>query len=283
MSNFGDRLHAAVQARGPLCAGIDPHAGLLAEWGLDDDVAGLERFALTAVEGLAPHVSVIKPQSAFYERFGSQGVAVLERVIAESRAAGALVLAGFPGSEAGNAIADVLTGNANPSGHLAVTWPRDVGQVPITYDARPTGRPENPADKYTSKYLDVPNSPQFPFGHGRSYSAFRTSDPKVTVANSVTVEISVTNESERAGTTTLFLFVHDPVASVSRPLLELKRFLSLTLSPREGRRVSFTLERKDFAFLDANLQPVVEPGDFDVYVGFSADPTQLRSASFRLA
>jgi beta-glucosidase len=198
-------------------------------------------------------------------------------------AAGALLLAGFPGSEAGNAIADVLTGNANPSGHLAVTWPRDVGQVPIAYDARPTGRPENPADKYTSKYLDVPNSPEFPFGHGLSYSAFRTSDPKVTVADSVTVEISVTNESERAGTTTLFLFVHDTIASVSPPLLELKRFLSLTLSPREGRRVSFTLERKDFAFLDANLQPVVEPGDFDVYVGFSADPMQLRSASFRLA
>jgi orotidine-5'-phosphate decarboxylase len=91
-TSFGSRVHAAIAARGPLCAGIDPHASLLAAWGLDDDVAGLERFALTAVEGLAPHVAVVKPQSAFYERFGSRGVAVLERVVAESRAAGALVL-----------------------------------------------------------------------------------------------------------------------------------------------------------------------------------------------
>ena len=90
--SFGTRVHTAIAARGQLCAGIDPHAALLAEWGLADDVAGLERFALTAVEGLAPHVSVVKPQSAFYERFGSRGIAVLERVIAESRAAGALVL-----------------------------------------------------------------------------------------------------------------------------------------------------------------------------------------------
>jgi orotidine-5'-phosphate decarboxylase len=91
-TTFGARLHAARAARGPLCAGIDPHAALLHEWGLEDDVAGLERFALTAVEGLAPRVSVVKPQSAFYERFGSRGIAVLERVVAESRAAGALVL-----------------------------------------------------------------------------------------------------------------------------------------------------------------------------------------------
>ena len=85
--SFGARFTAALEARGPLCAGIDPHAGLLAEWGLPDDVGGLERFALTAVEGLAPHVAVVKPQSAFYERFGSRGIAVLERVVAESRAA----------------------------------------------------------------------------------------------------------------------------------------------------------------------------------------------------
>jgi orotidine-5'-phosphate decarboxylase len=90
--SFGARLHAAIAARGQFCVGIDPHAGLLLDWGLGDDVAGLESFALTVVEAVAPHVSVVKPQSAFYERFGSRGVAVLERVVAESRAAGALVL-----------------------------------------------------------------------------------------------------------------------------------------------------------------------------------------------
>ncbi len=89
---FGARLHAAVERRGAFCVGIDPHAALLHDWGLPDDVSGLERFALTVVEAVAPLCSVVKPQSAFYERFGSRGVAVLERVVAESRAAGALVL-----------------------------------------------------------------------------------------------------------------------------------------------------------------------------------------------
>ena len=124
MSTFGERLHAAVQARGPLCAGIDPHASLLAEWGLSDDIAGLERFALTAVEGLAPHVSVIKPQSAFYERFGSRGIAVLERVIVESRAAGALVLLDVKRGDIGStsqAYADAYLDPTSPLASDAVT------------------------------------------------------------------------------------------------------------------------------------------------------------------
>jgi orotidine-5'-phosphate decarboxylase len=124
MSTFGARLHAAVEARGPLCAGIDPHAALLASWGLDDDVAGLERFALTAVEGLAPHVSVIKPQSAFYERFGSRGIAVLERVIAESRTAGALVLLDVKRGDIGStsqAYADAYLDPASPLASDAIT------------------------------------------------------------------------------------------------------------------------------------------------------------------
>jgi orotidine-5'-phosphate decarboxylase len=124
MSTFGERLHAAVAARGPLCAGIDPHASLLAAWGLEDDVAGLERFALTAVEGLAPHVSVIKPQSAFYERFGARGIAVLERVIAESRAAGALVLLDVKRGDIGStsqAYADAYLDPTSPLASDAIT------------------------------------------------------------------------------------------------------------------------------------------------------------------
>ena len=122
--SFGARLHAAMADRGPLCAGIDPHAVLLAEWGLSDDVTGLERFALTAVEGLAPYVPVIKPQSAFYERFGSKGVAVLERVIAESRAAGALVLLDVKRGDIGStsqAYADAYLDPASPLASDAVT------------------------------------------------------------------------------------------------------------------------------------------------------------------
>ncbi|TQL68331.1 orotidine-5'-phosphate decarboxylase [Nocardioides albertanoniae] len=116
---FGSRYAAALSERGRLCAGIDPHASLLHAWGLDDDVAGLERFALTAVEALAPHVPVIKPQSAFYERFGSRGVAVLERVIAESRAAGALVLLDAKRGDIGSTSQAYADAYLDPSSPLA--------------------------------------------------------------------------------------------------------------------------------------------------------------------
>lgn len=121
---FGARLHAAVADRGPFCVGIDPHAALLHAWGYDDDVAGLERFALGAVEAVAPHCSIVKPQSAFYERFGSRGVAVLERVIAESRAAGALVLLDIKRGDIGStsqAYADAYLDPASPLASDAVT------------------------------------------------------------------------------------------------------------------------------------------------------------------
>ena len=119
MTTFGARFAAALEDRGPLCAGIDPHAGLLAEWGLPDDVSGLERFALTAVEGLAPYVAVVKPQSAFYERFGSRGVAVLERVLAESRAAGALVLLDVKRGDIGSTTQAYADAYLDPSSPLA--------------------------------------------------------------------------------------------------------------------------------------------------------------------
>ena len=121
---FGSRLVAAVADRGPFCVGIDPHAGLLQAWGYDDDVAGLERFALGAVEAVAPHCSVIKPQSAFYERFGSRGVAVLERVIEAGRAAGALVLLDVKRGDIGStsqAYADAYLDPASPLACDAVT------------------------------------------------------------------------------------------------------------------------------------------------------------------
>ena len=121
---FGSRLHDALRDRGQLCAGIDPHTSLLHAWGLDDDVAGLERFALGAVEAVAPLVAVVKPQSAFYERHGSRGIAVLERVIAESRAAGALVLLDVKRGDIGStsqAYADAYLDPASPLAVDAVT------------------------------------------------------------------------------------------------------------------------------------------------------------------
>jgi orotidine-5'-phosphate decarboxylase len=119
MTTFGARLHAAMHERGPLCAGIDPHAGLLHEWGLDDDVAGLERFAMTAAEALAPRVAVVKPQSAFYERFGSRGIAVLERLVSTCRAAGALVLLDVKRGDIGSTSQAYADAYLDPSSPLA--------------------------------------------------------------------------------------------------------------------------------------------------------------------
>jgi orotidine-5'-phosphate decarboxylase len=124
MTTFGARLHAAIADRGPFCVGIDPHSALLLDWGLSDDVAGLEFFALRVVEAVAPHVSVVKPQSAFYERFGSRGIAVLERVIAESRAAGALVLLDVKRGDIGStsqAYADAYLDPTSPLASDAIT------------------------------------------------------------------------------------------------------------------------------------------------------------------
>ncbi|NHC22054.1 orotidine-5'-phosphate decarboxylase [Nocardioides sp. IC4_145] len=123
-TSFGARLRAAMDERGPLCVGIDPHAGLLAEWGLRDDVEGLRRFALTAVEAVAPHAAAVKPQSAFYERFGSAGVAVLEGVVAAARAAGTLVVMDAKRGDIGStsqAYADAYLDPASPLGSDAVT------------------------------------------------------------------------------------------------------------------------------------------------------------------
>ena len=121
---FGARVHAAMGVRGPLCAGIDPHAALLHEWGLDDSVAGLERFALAATEALAAECAVVKPQSAFYERFGSRGVAVLERVITTARDAGALVLLDVKRGDIGStseAYAEAYLDPASPIAADAIT------------------------------------------------------------------------------------------------------------------------------------------------------------------
>ena len=121
---FGKRVHEALRDRGPFCAGIDPHGTLLRQWGLDDDVAGLERFALAAVEAVAPYTSVVKPQSAFYERFGSRGIAVLERVIATAREAGSLVLLDVKRGDIGStsqAYADAYLDPASPLAADAIT------------------------------------------------------------------------------------------------------------------------------------------------------------------
>ncbi|WP_137389001.1 glycoside hydrolase family 3 N-terminal domain-containing protein [Rhodoligotrophos defluvii] len=191
------------------------------------------------------------------------------------------------GTEAGHAIADVLTGKHNPSGRLSVTWPREVGQVPIFYGERPSGRPANPADHYTSKYLDVPVEPLFPFGHGLSYGRFtlqnlRATPPALPRDGEILVEVDVVNEGTTDGEETVFLFIHDPVASVARPLMELKRFAKARPKPGATKTVRFSLPVAELAFPGLDLKPVVEPGVFEVLVGTSADRQKLLRATVKV-
>lgn len=202
--------------------------------------------------------------------------------------ADAVLVTWFLGSEAGNAIADVLTGAFNPSGKLPVTWPEHVGQVPIFYGQRPSGRPANPADHYTSKYLDLPVEPLFPFGHGLSYGRFTLSSLGASPAEigpdgAIEVSVEVANEGERAGETVVFLFIRDPVASVARPVLELKDFTRVALAPGERTTVRWSLPVAALSFLGPDLQPVLEPGRFVLLAGQSAERAALLSAEVTLA
>jgi len=197
--------------------------------------------------------------------------------------ADALLIAWFPGTEAGNAIADVLTGRVSPSGRTPITWPRALGQIPLFYSQRNSGRPENPQDHFTSKYLDSPSSPLIPFGFGLSYGRFGyrnlTVRPEVATAeDSIEVSVDVTNEGARAGEETVFLFIRDKVASVSRPMLELKGVTKIVLEPGETGTARLQLPVTELRFLGADFEPVLEPGEIEVRVGPCADLAQLLSA-----
>lgn len=201
--------------------------------------------------------------------------------------ADAVLAAWFLGSQAGNAVADVVTGRVSPSGRTPVTWARSAGQVPIFYGERPSGRPDNPDDHYTSKYLDVANAPLFPFGHGLTYGRFALSNLRVTperVRESDTIEVAVdvANVGAHAAEETVFLFVHDTVASVARPVLELKGFAKIALRPGEHGTVRLQLAASDLRFLGLDLRPVFEPGTVEILVGPCADRAHLLVAEIAL-
>jgi beta-glucosidase len=197
----------------------------------------------------------------------------------------AIVEAWYLGVQTGPALADVLFGDYNPGGKLPITVPRIVGQIPIYYDHKPTGRPPDPRDHYTSKYLDVPWTPLYPFGYGLSYTTFsyddlRLSAGRIRKSDSIVVSVRVTNTGRRAGDEVVQLYLRDEVASITRPVQELRRFVRITLAPGEARMVAFTLRADDFAFPGADGQPVVEPGFFTVSVGTSS--ADLRQRRFEL-
>jgi beta-glucosidase len=202
--------------------------------------------------------------------------------------ADAVLAAWFLGSESGNAIGDILTGRVSPSGRTPVTWARAEGQIPIFFGERPSGRPANPKDHYTSKYLDVPNEPLFPFGHGLTYGRFALSNLRVTPVNvedidTMQIRVDVRNEGARAAQETVFLFTHDKIASVARPLLELKGFAKIELRPGESGTVTLSLRAAELRFLGLDLEPVFEPGEVEILVGPCADRSQLLAATILLS
>ena len=202
-------------------------------------------------------------------------------------AADAVLAAWFPGSEAGNAIGDLISGRSSPSGRTAVSWPRAAGQVPIFFGERPSGRPAAANDHFTSKYLDVANDPLFPFGFGLTYGKFELSNLRVTPrsasqSQSIEARIDVANGGARAAEETLFLFTHDVLASVARPLLELRAFGKIKLAPGARGTVTLSFAASELRFLGLNLQPVFEFGDVEILVGPCADRSRLLSAVVRL-
>jgi beta-glucosidase len=205
----------------------------------------------------------------------------------ENDHADAMLETWFAGTEGGNAIADVLFGDYNPSGKLPMTFPRSVGQIPIYYNHLNTGRPFDPQhpDKYTSRYFDAPNGPLFPFGYGLSYTTFELSDlalsdPAMQRGGTLEAGITVTNTGARDGATVVQLYIQDPVASISRPVKELKHFRKVSLKAGESRRVVFTIDEDDLSFYNAQLHYGAEPGLFHVYVGL--DSQDVKRASFTL-
>jgi beta-glucosidase len=201
--------------------------------------------------------------------------------------ADAVLAAWFPGSEAGNALADVIIGRHSPSGRTPVTWPRALGQVPIFFSERPSGRPFDRNDRFTSKYLDVANEPLFPFGFGLTYGRFelsnlRLSSPAIGLGDAVTVQVDVINRGAREAQETVFLFTRDKLASVSRPTLELKGFGKIDLPPGGSGTVTFSLHAAELRFLGMALEPVFEPGEVEILVGPCADRTQLQVTSIQL-
>jgi beta-glucosidase len=184
----------------------------------------------------------------------------------------AIVESWFLGVQTGNAIADVLFGDYNPSGKLPVSFPRAVGQVPVYYNYKNTGRPTNRYNHFTSKYIDAPSTPLYPFGYGLSYTTFSYKDlalssKKIGTDGIVRVTVDVTNSGNRDGEEVVQMYIRDEAGSVTRPVKELRGFKKIALKAGETKRVEFALEPNDLAMYNREMKWVVEPGSFKVFVG----------------
>jgi len=197
-------------------------------------------------------------------------------LVQENETVPAILNTWFAGSEAGYAIADVLFGNENPSGKLTATFPRSVGQVPIYYNQKNTGRPlgnkEGKFEKFRSNYIDERNEPLFPFGFGLSYTTFeysnlKISSDKMNFSDKVNVTVDVTNTGNFDGKEVVQLYIRDMVGSVTRPIKELKGFQKFAVKKGEKQTVTFEISVEDLKFYNSDLKFIAEPGAFQVFVG----------------
>lgn len=193
----------------------------------------------------------------------------------------------FGGSEAGYAIADVLFGDVNPSGKLSTTWPQNIGQVPLFYNHKNTGRPIRAQwfEKFRTNYLDVSNDPLYPFGYGLSYTSFSYSDVKLSAntlksGGSLTASVTVSNTGKYDGQEVVQLYIRDLVGSITRPVKELKGFQKITLKAGETKTVEFRISVNDLKFYNYDLKYVAEPGEFKIFIG--GNSREVKEASFRL-
>ncbi len=198
----------------------------------------------------------------------------------EQKTVPAILNVWFAGTEAGYAIADVLFGNENPSGKLTTTFPRSVGQVPIYYAAKNTGRPlgnkEGKFEKFKTNYLDERNEPLFPFGFGLSYTTFdysnlRLSASTLTRNQKIEAQVDVENTGNYDGKEIVQLYIRDVVGSVTRPIRELKGFQKINLKKGQKQTVTFEISIEDLKFYNSDLQFVAEPGKFEVFIGPNSD------------
>jgi beta-glucosidase len=207
----------------------------------------------------------------------------------ETETTPAILNAWFAGSEAGYSIADVLFGNENPSGKLTMTFPRSIGQVPLYYSHKNTGRPlmnqEGKFEKFRSNYLDERNEPLFPFGYGLSYTLFEYSNWTISsdtmnFNEKIKVSVDVTNTGKYDGKEVVQLYIRDVVGSVTRPLKELKGFQKVEIKKGEKKTIRFEISVEDLKFYNSNLEFIAEPGDFQVFLG--ADSSTNKFMSFKL-
>jgi beta-glucosidase len=274
-SGFPAAIDAAKQADVVVLAlGEDGRQSGEARSQADIGLHGVQLDLLREICAVNPHVVVVL----------MNGRPLVLNEVAER--ASAVVEAWLLGSESGHAIADVLFGDYNPSGKLPMSFPRSVGQLPLYYNHKSTGRPSQKGDTvYWSHYSDMANTPLYPFGYGLSYASFSYSEvqlsgKELSATQPLSVTVTVKNTGDRRGMETVQLYIRDLVGSVTRPVKELKAFSRVELNPGEAREVTFALTAADLAFYTAAGKWESEPGDFRVMVG--PNSADVKEAAFTL-